>query len=640
MKNVLRIFGIVFGCLMGVVLIGFFILFLTGAFEENKTKPENLSFVIGSLADDDTRFDLKTSGPFDLKLTTTTEDVSPSIITLSVDKVGIIEIPQSVSLDQTFVIWPINNGGNNVGGRVEISASCGAAFAKCTVFVDVKTRTITSVVSGEDFDETSQGYIVEKDDLISFGYSVTPTSAANPGLLASGTSNSPDGKEKEVIFALYDAGGYNYLNNGIATFATATGTNIGSSFSTGTYAVNNVRIKINSLSNEVFYLKAYIFETYQLQEENASKTIDEKIQNMIGYVAPVGETVSTDPNRTKFTIGDAIIEGIQTADVTLSSYMNETKRIYLKKDVESYSNLDISFSSNLTNVGSNYFNYLINNLEFSGTGLDVVFVKASDSSNSYIEVTTNADAYVNNILNNSILTIKYKTGSSPDTYVMKNLSIVNNVRKYNPTIQYTSGQSINVGNETFQMSDFFTSNDKALISSSVTNSTFNVLRYYIENTCAEEPDVTIIKVTQDDVSRFIVSSSGTFVFGNKTYGYSETTISGEGVTEDGGGVYKDGDMVLQVMPITYKAIKVTLSSENHCYLIVNGDYHIANNGAISFGDDSEIGFAKGNTPSANVAIRGRVVVYKDGAAVMNANTADFTWVEDDNLLISFDVTNG
>lgn len=624
---------------MGVVLIGFFILFLTGAFEENKTKPQNLSFVIGSLADDDTRFDLKTSGPFDLKLTTTTENVAASVITLTVDKLGIIEIPNTVALDQTFVIWPVNNGGNNVGGKVEISASCGAAFAKCSVFVDVKSITIIPIVSGEVFDEDKDCYVVEKDDLISFGYTTTPNSAANPGLLADGSSNSPQGKEKEVIFALYEANGYNYLESDVATFATVTGTPIGSCFSTTTYSPNNVRIRINSLESKIFYLKAYTFETYQLQEENASNTIDAKIQNMVGYVVPLGETVADDPNRVKFIIGDVVIEGIQTADVPLSVYMNEPFRIYLKNTVGTSPNLDITFSSNLTNVGDDYFNYLLNNLEFEGTGLSVNFQRASNPIDSYIEVTTNAGAYTNNILNPSILTIKYKRSSSPDEWVTKNVSIANSIRKYNPTITYKEDDgAINIGNNAFQMENFFEQdNSEAVISSTVTNPTFYAMRYYLETSSAEASGAVIVKVIKNNITSFIVVEEGSFTFDGKEYDCSGTVISGGGVPSNDNGSYTDNDISFQVVSSTYKAIKITLTG-GYCYLVVNANGYDNFKGSISFGTDSEICFAKDDTAVAEVSIRGRVVVYDNGY-IMNASTEDYTWVEDDNVLISFSVTN-
>ena len=185
-KRFLKIFGLALGgVVVGIALI-VGIAFLAGAFNEKVVEPTDIAFV---------QVEEMTATAIDLRVTTTTEDINRTKLTLQAEPAGIVKLPAVANIGEDFIVWPEKDAeGNNIGGQVTITASYnGTLYTSCVLNIDVPVKSLTV-----DTEYAS----LSKGDSISFNAVVYPERALRPGKLDQGYSSFD--REKTIYYVLYD----------------------------------------------------------------------------------------------------------------------------------------------------------------------------------------------------------------------------------------------------------------------------------------------------------------------------------------------------------------------------------------------------------------------------------------------------
>ena len=112
MKRTLKIVAIVAACVIGLFGIVVGVAFAIGDKDKTNT-PTSIYFSSASV---------NTTDAFEMVLSTSTDNPSDIVISLRADRTGIIDFPDTVRLNEKFLVWPVKNNGTNVGGAVKLKA--------------------------------------------------------------------------------------------------------------------------------------------------------------------------------------------------------------------------------------------------------------------------------------------------------------------------------------------------------------------------------------------------------------------------------------------------------------------------------------------------------------------------------------
>lgn len=435
MKRFFKIFGIVSACVIGIFGVVIACVYIFGN-NDDTIRAESINF---------TRTSVIAYSPFSLKVDTPTENGQTEDIILSVDKEGIIDIPQKVRLGENFVVWPIKvqDSTDNVGGVVTITANSGTLYCKTQIFIDVKCTSITTspIDIGEPEEVAGElAYKVNQMDKVNFTNTILPSNSINPSKNYDGSSLYSN---KEIVYALYSSDGL--LDTSVAEFMSGS-TGIGNIYSTAQYP-GTVYINVKS-DNGKFYLKSYVYNTYEQQNLVNSYDLElaEKLQYMVGYTT----SVLDDSTKVTFVIGDNVPSEINSDVKQINGYVNNASRAYFRKATGLSSNevnLNLSFTSSNPNISDSELDVLLKELTLSMDNdlIDAKIVLDNNNLyNSYIEYTLKPQCLLNGITNvtNPILTIKYYDLTLPITIITNVITFTPNVTTGNTAIEINNNDTI------------------------------------------------------------------------------------------------------------------------------------------------------------------------------------------------------
>ncbi len=338
-KRILKILGIALGGVMGGLVLIVGIAFVAGAFNEKIVEPGNIAF-----AQTDT---ITTSTALDLRVNTSTEGVNRKTLTLSAEPAGIVKLPETATIGQDFIVWPVKDAeGNNIGGAVKITASYnGMLFTSCNVFIDVPIKTLT--VSTE-FASLSKG------DSITFSATVYPERALNPGKLDQGLSAFD--REKTIYYMLYGEDG-NLLDTSFASFKNGV-VDKGNVISSKEV---NQTTTITTKKECNFYLKAYAYDTFRQEDKYSGLTIENQISKMVG-----GVSESQDEKGQMIVVADVYIDDMQATNDDINTYWYEKYSLVARKDGKPVEGFDLNIKLIPKSDSSGYdytsLDYLMDNI--------------------------------------------------------------------------------------------------------------------------------------------------------------------------------------------------------------------------------------------------------------------------------------
>ena len=420
MKRFFKIFGIVSACVIGIFGVVIACVYIFGN-NDDTIRAESINF---------TRTSVIAYSPFSLKVDTPTENGQTEDIILSVDKEGIIDIPQKVRLGENFVVWPIKvqDSTDNVGGVVTITANSGTLYCKTQIFIDVKCTSITTspIDIGEPEEVAGElAYKVNQMDKVNFTNTILPSNSINPSKNYDGSSLYSN---KEIVYALYSSDGL--LDTSVAEFMSGS-TGIGNIYSTAQYPGT-----------------AYVYNTYEQQNLVNSYDLElaEKLQYMVGYTT----SVLDDSTKVTFVIGDNVPSEINSDVKQINGYVNNASRAYFRKATGLSSNevnLNLSFTSSNPNISDSELDVLLKELTLSMDNdlIDAKIVLDNNNLyNSYIEYTLKPQCLLNGITNvtNPILTIKYYDLTLPITIITNVITFTPNVTTGNTAIEINNNDTI------------------------------------------------------------------------------------------------------------------------------------------------------------------------------------------------------
>ncbi len=364
-KRFLKIFGLALGgVVVGIALI-VGIAFLAGAFNEKIVEPTDIAFV---------QVEEMTSTAIDLRVTTTTEDVNRTKLTLQAEPAGIVKLPAVANIGEDFIVWPEKDAeGNNIGGQVTITASYnGTLYTSCVLNIDVPVKSLTV-----DTEYAS----LSKGDSISFNAIVYPERALRPGKLDQGYSSFD--REKTIYYVLYDEYGqlmdtsYAYFADGPNKLGNMVATTRDPNDPTRPVVTPSTVIRTEKECN--FYLKAYMHNTFS--QEDKYKNIE--LANMPFNKMLGGVSSTNDTKGQLIVVADVYIDSMTATYDPINTYWFEQYKLVARKDGKAVNgfDMDIKLLPKESTSGYDYtsLDYMIDNIQLEWvSGAEVSVVKDAE----------------------------------------------------------------------------------------------------------------------------------------------------------------------------------------------------------------------------------------------------------------------
>ena len=493
-KRFIKILSICLAGVIGGLVLMVGIAYLAGAFNEKIVEPEDIAF---------TESQVTTSTAINLKVDTTTEDVNRKTLSLSASPEGILNVPQYITIGEDFVVWPVKDAElNNVGGVVTLTASYnGVIHTQCTVFVDVPVERVEIVAEHNS---------LSKGESISFDAVVYPSRALNPGKLDLETSAFD--REKTIYYALLDENG-ELLSDEYAVFMNGAVNkgNVITSKEKNSSTVIMTRKECN------FYLKAYMFKTFEQEDKYADIAFESKVSQMLGAVSP-----AQDDNGQMIIVADVYIDSLTATNSSINTYWYESSKLIARKDGKDVDGFDLDIKLNPKTNTEGYdftsLDYLMDNLTleyYDGAVVtvtkDASFVGNDPSTWSWTLVPTEYQESSSAVTSRLKLSISYRTQEGNTATAEWFFEVNINIRPVSDVVvNFNNSDQIELNSDSEDLNyielekDMLAHNENGFIYNTYkyfdvkpaegqSHSTFSLLKFYLPS------DRTVTRPTQNGI---------------------------------------------------------------------------------------------------------------------------------------------
>ena len=350
MKNFLKITLFSLLAVIGVLGILIGALYIFTGFKDEQIYATELHF---------TSPEVITSSAYGLQIESTTENVNMKTLKLEVatGDENIINFPEYVTIGQPFFISPIkDNGGNNVGGFVELYArydlegSNQGVVGKCKILVDVPVQNISIDLHTSKIEKEEEIFVVKNGECLDTVFNVYPLNSMSPYVNKNNFNSSEQDSifanfaDKKIFLEITDEDGNR--KSDIATFLVEQNSicteqpivevkySYDSSLTGNLPFVFTQDIKLKAKETiTVIYVNVYVCSGYENQDD---VTIDN-----------VSSSSSISSGNSDIVIADYSVDGISVTNVQQNIYYNEQTTLFLNsnKKGDNFINLDIKLLS-------------------------------------------------------------------------------------------------------------------------------------------------------------------------------------------------------------------------------------------------------------------------------------------------------